>query len=78
MRLHATLIKVAVFLFVLGLIFPALLPGSVAVANAMLGVDVWTNTGGQGNNTPGGIYQVGEQLTLLVQASLPCQAFCLI
>jgi len=73
-RLNATLIKVAVFILVLGLIFPALLPGRFAVANAILGVDVWTDRGGQGNNAPGGTYQVGEQPTLLVQASLPCEA----
>jgi hypothetical protein len=50
-------------------------PSTVPPSVTPLSVDVWTNVGGQGPNTPGGTLKVGDELIVYLSCSSSCQAF---
>ena len=50
------------------------LPQSTPTPGVALSVDVWTNVGGQGPNTPGGTINVGDELVVILSCSSSCQA----
>jgi hypothetical protein len=43
-----------------------------------LSVDVWTNVGGQGPNTPGGTITVGQQVIVYISSTSTCEAVLLL